>query len=99
MAVQITADRVRSLISGCRYEHQVLAILKYHKIRFRQVPYSEGYMLNLHIPCRTGIIRIYRSCSRRSPFVVQHMTPVTFTPSAVPVFRPSIPYGSPYNGI
>ena len=99
MSVSLTADRVRSIIDGARDEKTVLARLKAHRIRYSAVPYSEGYALNIHIPCRTGKIRIYRACSRSAPFVVQHLTPVVFTASGVPTFRPSIPYGSDYNGI
>lgn len=99
MNIHITADRVRGMIEGCRTEKQVLAALKAHRVKFSQAPYSEGYMLNLYIPCKTGMVRIYRACSRRTPFMVQHMTPVTFSYSGVPVFRPSVPYGSPFNGI
>lgn len=99
MAVQITADRVRSMIAGCRDEKQVLSALKAHKVKYRQVPYSEGYMLNLHIPCKTGTIRVYRSCSRRSPFIVQMLTPIHMIGSGIPVFRPSVPAGSSFTSI
>lgn len=99
MAIALTADRVRSIIDGARDERTVLARLKAHKIKFSARPYSEGYALNIYIPCRTGKIRIYRSCSRSAPFVVQHMVPVTVNCSGIPVFRPSVPYGSPYAGI
>lgn len=100
MKITITADRIRAMIAGCRDEKQVIAALKAHKVRYKLDPYAKGcYALNLYIPCKTGKIRIYRSCSRRAPFIVQHMTPVTFQASGVPVFRPSMPYGSPYTGI
>ena len=99
MAIQLTADRVRSMISGCRSDQQVLSVLKKHKVSYKQAPFSEGYMLNLRIPCRTGVIRIYRCCSRRSPYVVQLLTPVMMTPSGIPVFRPSIRPGAPFTGI
>ena len=99
MKATITADRIRAMIAGCRTEKQVLAILKAHKVKFKQTPFSEGYMLNIRIPCKTGAIRVYRSCSRRCPFVVQHLTPVSFQASGIPTFRPSIPYGAPYTTI
>ena len=98
MAISLTADRVRSIIDGARDEKTVLARLKAHKIKYSAVPFSEGYALNIYIPCRTGKIRIYRCCSRSVPFMVQHLTPVTFTYTGVPTFRPSIPVGSQYNG-
>lgn len=99
MAVSLTAGRVRSIIDGARDEKTVLARLKAHRIRYAARPYSEGYALNIYIPCRTGKIRVYRACGRSAPFVVQHLTPVTVTGSGIPTFRPSIPYGSDYDGI
>lgn len=98
MAIQLTADRVRSIIDGARDEKTVLARLKAHKIRYSAQPYSENYFLNIYIPCRTGKIRIYRCCSRSAPFVVQHMTPITLAYSGVPTYRPSIATGSPFTG-
>lgn len=99
MSVSLTADRVRSMLTNCKTEKQVLTVLKTHKVKFSPRSFSEGYSLNIYIPCKTGMIRVYRSCSRSAPFVVQHLTPVSFIPSGIPVFRPSVPYGSPYNGI
>lgn len=99
MGIQLTADRVRSIIDGARDEKTVLARLKAHKVKFSARPYSEGYALNIYIPCRTGKIRVYRCCSRSAPFVVQPLTPVRFVGSGVPTFRPSIPVGSDFNGI
>ena len=78
MKISLTADRVRSVISGARDEKTVLARLKAHKIRCNVEKDGAGRVRNIFIPCRTGKIRIYRSCSRSAPFVVQHLTPVQF---------------------
>jgi len=75
MAIMLTADRVRSIIHGARDDKTVLKRLKAHKIKFNV---SKTYGTTIYIPCRTGKIRIYRSCSRSCPYVVQHMTPIEF---------------------
>ncbi len=99
MKINLTAERVRNIIECCTTEKQVISALKKHKVRFTPAKYSEGYSLNLYIPCKKGMIRVYRSCSRSCPFVVQHLTPVTFQESGIPVFRPSVPYGSRFTGV
>lgn len=97
MSIQLTADRVRSIIDGAPDEKTVLARLKAHKVRYSVVPYSEhNYSLNIHIPCKTGKIRIYRCCSRSAPFIVQHLTPIRLAYSGIPVYRPSVPAGAPF---
>jgi hypothetical protein len=95
----LTADRIRSMLECCKTDKQVLSVLKAHKVKFTHTPYSDGYALNIRIPCKTGTVRVYRCCSRRSPYIVQHLTPCRMVYSGIPVFRPGIPEGSPYNGI
>lgn len=76
MAIQLTADRIRSIISGAKDEKAVLSTLKHHRVRFNVRKSPEGCAVNIFIPCKTGKIRIYRTCSRSAPFMVQHLTPV-----------------------
>lgn len=74
MKLLVTADRVRSAITGCTTEKDIEMSLRRHKIRYSYAT-DTGYT-SLRIPCRKGTIRIYRSASRSAPFVVKYSAPV-----------------------
>lgn len=65
----ITSERIRSIISHCRTEQDIISVLRSHKIKY-SFSTDTGY-LSIRIPCRTGAIRIYKTCSRSAPFFVQ----------------------------
>lgn len=80
----ITSERVRSLITDCKTEMEVVSVLRSHKIKYSFTT-DTGYM-NIRIPCRKGCIRIVRVCSRSAPFLVRADTPSPVPHYPVPVF-------------
>lgn len=82
----VSVSRLRSLIADCRTDPEVIAVLRYHKIRYSYT--TETGSLSIKIPCQTGSVRIYRTCSRSAPFMVSAVTPSPFVPVAVPVLHP-----------
>ena len=83
----VSVSRLRSLISGCRTDPEVIAVLRSHKIRYSYT--TETGSLSIKIPCRKGSVRIYRTCSRSAPFQVRQAVPVpNLYPVPVPVLHP-----------
>lgn len=78
----ITADRVRRMISGCHTEMEVAKALRSHKVKYSFS--TDTGVLALRIPCHKGSIRIYRTCSRTSPFMVHTLKNTPCNP--VPTF-------------
>ena len=66
--IGINADRIRSLVSECHTEPEVVAALRSHKIKYTYT--TETGTLSIKVPCRKGSVRIYRTCSKASPFMV-----------------------------
>lgn len=64
----INTARIRSIIADCTTEADIVSALRSHKVRYTYTT-DTGY-LNIRIPYRKGCIRIYRTCSKRSPFMV-----------------------------
>lgn len=69
MKLLINPARIRSVIADARTEKDVELSLRRHKIRYHYDT-SSGYTA-IAIPCRKGIIRIYRSVSRSAPFIIR----------------------------
>ena len=65
----ITSERIRSIVSDCKTEQDIISALRSHKVKYSFTT-ETGY-LSIRIPCKTGTIRIYRTCSRSNPFVIQ----------------------------
>jgi len=64
----ITADRIRSMIAGCKTEKDAADILRRHRIRYE---YSTiGGAFHIRVYCRTGAVRIIRTASRSAPLIV-----------------------------
>lgn len=82
----VSVSRLRSLISGCRTDPEVVAVLRSHKIRYSYT--TETGSLSIKIPCQKGSVRIYRTCSRSAPYMVSAVTPSAFIPAPVPVLHP-----------
>lgn len=82
----VSVSRLRSLISVCRTDPEVVAVLRSHKIRYSYT--TETGSLSIKIPCRKGSVRIYRSCSRSAPYMVSAVSPSPFVPVPVPVLHP-----------
>jgi hypothetical protein len=79
----ITADRIKSLVSECRTEPEVVSVLRSHKIKYT-FSTDSGY-LAIRIPCRKGYIRLYRTASRSCPFLVRQDSPVPI--QSIPVYH------------
>ena len=75
--IALSVNRIRNIITVCNTEHEIITILRKHKIK-HSTTVDHGFF-QIRIPCRKGYIRIYRTCSRSAPFLV----------SAVPGFRRS----------
>ena len=82
--ILLSSSRIRSIIADCKTEIDVIAALRYHKIKYT---YSTDLgNLSIRIPCRKGYIRIYRTCSKTCPYLVTAVSPTTIYP--VPVLYP-----------
>lgn len=83
MKLLISAEKIRSLVSCCTSDMDVIAILRSHKIRYQYT--TETGSLSIRIPCRKGTIRIIRTCSRSMPFQVRN-NPAVIAPIARPEY-------------
>lgn len=82
----VSVSRLRSLIADCRTNPDVISVLRSHKIRYSYT--TETGTLSIKIQCRTGSVRIYRTCSRSAPYMVSTVSPSPFVPVPVPVLHP-----------
>lgn len=77
--ILLSSARVRSIISECKTEIDLVCSLRLHKIKYFFT--TESGFLELRIPCRKGNIRIFRSCSRSAPFrMISESAPVYHVP-------------------
>lgn len=67
--ILITSSRIRSLISNCKTERDIIHVLRSHKVKYTFS--TDTGFLSIRIPCKKGIIRIYRTCSRSAPYMVK----------------------------
>lgn len=86
MKLLLTADRIRSIASAAGTEKELENLLRSHKIRFDWTT-APGY-LAARVPCRSGSVLIYRTCSRSAPFMVRSAAaaPAVGYPYPVPRF-------------
>ena len=86
MKLLLTADRLRSIAAAADTEKELENLLRSHKIRFTWTT-APGYLC-ARVPCRSGSMLIYRTCSRSAPFAVRSAEPVKATgyPDPVPRF-------------
>lgn len=82
----VSVSRLRSMIADCRTNPEIISVLRSHKIRYSYT--TETGTLSIKIPCRTGSVRIYRTCSRSAPYMVSAVSPSPFVPAPVPVLHP-----------
>ena len=87
MRILTTSARIRSVISSARTEKDIEQALRAHRI-----PYSystDGGVLHIRVPVRSGAVRIIRTCSRSAPFQVRQAMPVPdLYPVPIPVLHP-----------
>lgn len=81
--ILINSNRIRSIIADCKTEQEIILSLRSHKIKYTYT--TETGFLSIRIPCKKGIIRIYKTCSRSAPFVVRSET-ASFYPFPLPVY-------------
>ena len=74
--IPITSKRLRSILSDCKTDADLVANLRRHKIRYGYT--AETGFLSVVIPCSTGKVRVYRTASRSNPFCVVPVQPVHF---------------------
>lgn len=72
----ITPSRVKSIVSECKTDADLVANLRRHKIRYGYT--TETGFLSVVIPCSTGKVRVYRTASKSSPFRVVPVSPANF---------------------
>lgn len=72
----ITPNRIKALVSNCKTDVDLTAILRSHKVRFWYT--TETGFLSVVVPCSTGKVRIYRTASKSNPFRVAPATPALF---------------------
>ena len=85
MKILLTAARIRSALDGARTEKDGEVSLRSHKIRFTWTT-APGYLC-ARVPCRSGSMLIYRTCSRSAPFAVRSAEPVKAAGYPYPVPR------------
>jgi len=66
--IGITSARVRAIVTDCTTEMEVAKTLRKHRIKYTFT--TETGTLSIRIPCRTGAVRVYRTCSRATRFAV-----------------------------
>ena len=84
--IAITSNRIRSIIAECHTEMDVAKTLRYHKVKYSFS--TDGGTLAVMVPCRKGMIRIYRTCSRSVRFMVQHKATGRTIYPVIPVLHP-----------
>lgn len=72
----ITPSRVKSIVSECKTDADLIANLRRHKIRYGYT--TETGFLSIVIPCSTGKVRVYRTASKSNPFRVAPVLPTLF---------------------
>ena len=72
----ITKSRVKSIVSDCKTDVDLIANLRRHKIRYGYT--TDAGFLSVVIPCSTGKVRVYRSASKSNPYKVVPVSPTTF---------------------
>ena len=72
----ITPNRIRDIIADCKTEADLEATLRYHKIKHKYT--TETGFMSCVIPSKTGNVRVYRTCSRTTPFKVEAIKPEPF---------------------
>lgn len=85
MKLLLSADRIRSLAAAASTEKDLEKILHRHKIRFSWTT-APGYLC-ARVPCRSGSVLVYRTCSRSAPFQVRSAEPVKAAGYPYPVPR------------
>lgn len=81
--MKVTAERLRSIIAECKTEADVVRTLRSHRVRYYFTT-ETGYM-SIKVPCRTGAVHIYRTCSRSAPLRMESSSPIPYT---IPMFSP-----------
>lgn len=86
MKLLLTADRLRSIASAAGTEKELESLMRRHKIRFSWTT-APGYLC-ARVPCRSGSMLIYRTCSRSAPFAVRSAERVNAAgyPYQIPLF-------------
>lgn len=74
--ILVTSKRLRSIISECKTDADLVANLRRHKIIYGYT--TETGFLSVVIPCSTGKVRVYRTASKSNPFRVGSVSPVNF---------------------
>lgn len=72
----ITPSRVKSIVSECKTDADLVANLRHHKIRYGYT--TETGFLSVVIPCSTGKVRVYRTASKSNPFRIVPVSPTPF---------------------
>ena len=68
--ILVTSDKIRAILNGIKTEQDLIFLLRSHKIRYSFT--TETGFLSIRIPCRKGILRVYKTCSRSCPFTVRY---------------------------
>jgi hypothetical protein len=72
----ITPNRIKSIVSDCKTDADLVATLRHHKIRYRYT--TESGFLSVVVPCSSGKVRVYRTASKSNPFAVIPVQPAHF---------------------
>ena len=76
MKLLLTASRVRSVLADARTEKAAAEALRAHRIRYSYS--TDGGILHIRIPARSGMLRVYRTASRTAPLVVTTAAPAPY---------------------
>ena len=77
----ITSERLSAMIDGLTTEAAVLAALRHGKIK--TIKRFADSSFDYYIPCKKGMIRLYRTCSRTHPFIIRPVLPCIY-PDPIP---------------
>ena len=72
----ITASRVRAMLADAMTERDAANILRAHGVKYWYC--TEGGVLHIRIPARSGIIRVYKTAARSAPLAIMAAAPAPY---------------------
>lgn len=76
MNIMITAPRIRYILKDIKTEKDAAAALRAHRIRYTFS--TSGGIFHIHIPVRSGALRVYRTACKSAPLAVVAAVPAPY---------------------
>ena len=72
----ITPARIRSIVSDCKTDADLIASFRRHRVKYGYT--TEPGFLSVVVPCGTGKVMVYRTASKSNPFRVAPVSPAPY---------------------